>query len=44
MINRALAIAIAVATVLSVCGCANTMRGVGSDMQHNTKAAVRAVQ
>jgi predicted small secreted protein len=44
MISRALAIAMALATVLSICGCANTMRGVGTDMERNTKTAVRAVQ
>ena len=42
MINRALTIAAAVAMVLSLSACANTMRGVGHDMKQNTDAAVKA--
>lgn len=43
MIKRLLATTLAVATVLSLCGCASTMVGVGRDMEHNSKTAVKAV-
>jgi predicted small secreted protein len=42
MIAKTLVLAFLAAAAFSAGGCANTMRGVGADVQHNTDAAVKA--
>jgi predicted small secreted protein len=42
MIRTAIAAAMIAATMMALGGCANTMRGVGTDVQRNTDAAVKA--
>jgi predicted small secreted protein len=43
MIRRLMAMTLAVAAFVSLCGCMNTMGGIGRDMEHNSKTAVKAV-
>jgi predicted small secreted protein len=42
MLAKTFVLGLLAMAMLSAGGCANTMRGVGADVQHNTDAAVNA--